>query len=240
MIGKALHSRSLGALFLSLAGLVCLAPIQIRAAPPAPEPPLSQYGIDTWNSADGLPQIRIRAIVQTRDGYLWLGTANGLVRFDGVNFTTFGIDTSSLKDNEIGSVVEGNDGSLWIGTYGGGLSRFKDGQFTTFTVTNGLPDNFIRKVDKDAAGNIWCATPRGVVRFANGRFTTFTTRDGLPREYVANLCASSPQGIFAVAGGRLCRFDNGKFVTETAAMDESDGRMDSIGERSGWRIVDDV
>jgi ligand-binding sensor domain-containing protein len=221
-------TRSTGALLVLLAGQLFFQPLQIRAADPEPPLPLSHYGIDTWDGADGLPQVRIRAIVQTRDGYLWLGTANGLVRFDGVNFTTFGISTSSLKDNEIGSLVEDDDGALWIGTYGGGLTRFKDGQFTTFTTADGLPDNFIRKVDKDPAGNIWFATPRGVGRLSKGRFTTFTTRDGLTRDYVSGLCAGSPDGIFAVAGGRLNHLVNGRFVTETSATSESDGRMDSM------------
>ena len=134
-------TRSIVALLALLWGVFLLQPVQIRAADTNQPPPLSQYGIDTWSGSDGLPQIRIRAIVQTRDGYLWLGTANGLVRFDGVNFTTFGIDTSSLKDNEIGSLVQDDEGALWIGTYGGGLTRFKDGQFTTFTTADGLPDN---------------------------------------------------------------------------------------------------
>ena len=222
------QARAVAALLLALTGMVLLPLFQIRAADLNPQLPLTQYGIDTWDGSDGLPQIRIRAIVQTRDGYLWLGTANGLVRFDGVNFTTFGIDTSSLKDNEIGSMVEDDEGALWIGTYGGGLTRFKDGIFTTFTTADGLPDNSIRKVDKDLAGNIWFATPHGVGRFSKGSFTTFTTRDGLPNNFISGICASSPRGILAVAGGRLNRLVHGKFVTEPAAVDDSDGRMDSM------------
>ena len=64
-----------------LLGLFFLPLIHPSAAVLDPQLPLAQYSIDTWDGSDGLPQIRIRAIVQTRDGYLWLGTANGLVRF---------------------------------------------------------------------------------------------------------------------------------------------------------------
>lgn len=221
-------TRPPAALLMLLSGLLLLPPLRIRAAEPVSQPPLSHYGIDTWDGADGLPQIRIRAIAQTRDGYLWLGTVNGLVRFDGVNFTTFDISTGSLKDNEIGSLVEDNEGALWIGTYGGGLTRLKDGIFTTFTTADGLPDNFIRKLDKDPAGNIWIATPRGISCFSKGRFTTVTTRGRAARDFVSNICASSPQGVFAVFGGQLHRLENGQFVAETAALDDSDGRMDSM------------
>ncbi len=210
------------------AGLMALLAPAIHAADLDPQLPLTQFGIDTWDGSDGLPQIRIRAIVQTRDGYLWLGTANGLVRFDGINFTTFGIHTRSLKDNEIAGLVEGDDGALWIGTMGGGLTRLKDGTFTTFTAADGLPDNSIRKLDKDGAGNIWIATPRGIGLFSKGKFTTFTTKDGLPNNFISGLCAGSSEGVFAVAGGRLNRLVNGKFVTEPAAMGDRDGRMDSM------------
>jgi ligand-binding sensor domain-containing protein len=223
-----IQTRSILAWFLFLAGALLPSASQGQAPDTTPPPPLTQYSLDTWVGADGLPQIRIRAIQQTRDGYLWLGTANGLLRFDGVNFTTFGLSTGSLKDNEIGCLAQDREGSLWIGTYGGGLTRLKEGRFTTFTTADGLPDNYIRKVDADPQGNLWCATPSGVGRFSQGRFTTFTTRDGLPNNFISGLCASSPQGIFVVSGGRLQRFVNGRFVAETAVMDDRDGRMDSM------------
>lgn len=80
------------------------------------------YDLDFWREAEGLPQSRIRAIVQTRDGYLWLGTDNGLVRFNGAGFTAFTVETGSLQDNEVWALQEDDEGGLWIGTYGGGLT----------------------------------------------------------------------------------------------------------------------
>jgi ligand-binding sensor domain-containing protein len=76
-------------------------------------------GIDFWGEAEGLTQSRIRAIVQSRDAYLWLGTDYGLVRFNGTSFTAFTVETGSLRDNEVWTIQEDNDGGLWIGTYGG-------------------------------------------------------------------------------------------------------------------------
>src|SRR5688572_19685637 len=58
----------------------------------AAELPIAQYSIDTWTTADGLPQNSVTAMAQTTDGYLWLGTFNGLVRFDGTRFTVFDRD----------------------------------------------------------------------------------------------------------------------------------------------------
>ena len=79
-------------------------------------------GIDFWGEAEGLTQSRIRAIVQTRDAYIWLGTDYGLVRFNGTSFTAFTVETGSLRDNEVWAIQEDDEGGLWIGTYGGGLT----------------------------------------------------------------------------------------------------------------------
>src|SRR5262249_59643013 len=89
------------------------------------------WGLDFWREAEGLPQSRIRSIAQTRDGYLWLGTDSGLVRFNGTSFTAFTVQTGSLKDNEVSGLQEDNDGGLWIGTYGGGATLLKAGPLPT-------------------------------------------------------------------------------------------------------------
>lgn len=93
------------------------------------------------------------AIVQTRDGYLWLGAFGGLARFDGLKFTVF--DTGSapgLKSNRIISLFEDRRGNLWIGTEHGGLTRYAGGKFTTFTTADGLPDNWIRSMSAASSG----------------------------------------------------------------------------------------
>src|SRR5689334_17342535 len=74
------------------------------------------YSIRNWQTEDGLPQNSVTAIVQTRDGYLWLGTYSGLVRFDGVRFTVFDSDnTPSLKNARVTGLFEDAEGTLWIG-----------------------------------------------------------------------------------------------------------------------------
>ncbi len=80
----------------------------------------SQYLEKRWTTEDGLPQNSVNAIVQTRDGYLWLGTFGGLARFDGVKFTIFNSsNTPGLRSNRILSLFEDRAGRLWIGTEGG-------------------------------------------------------------------------------------------------------------------------
>jgi ligand-binding sensor domain-containing protein len=134
---------------------------------------LSQYRIDTWREPEGLQQDCVRAIAQTRDGYLWLGTTGGLLRFDGVRFTPFNVDTGSLKENEVWALKEDRAGGLWIATFGGGVTHYSNGRFTTLTTAEGLPDNFVWNLDIDTAGNVWISGIQAITRYASGKFTTF-------------------------------------------------------------------
>src|ERR1700712_2592914 len=96
-------------------------------------PPEPGYSQRIWRSDDGLPQNRIQVVTQTSDGYLWIGTSGGLVRFDGVRFVVFDrSNTPALGDDSILSLYPARDGSLWIGTDGGGVVRMKAGAFPAF------------------------------------------------------------------------------------------------------------
>src|SRR6266404_278247 len=86
------------------------------------------YAVDVIDSDSGLPQNSVIAMTQTRDGYLWVGTLNGLARFDGLRFTTFDeSNTPKLNSSPIINLFEDRQGNLWIGTDGGDVFRVKDG-----------------------------------------------------------------------------------------------------------------
>jgi ligand-binding sensor domain-containing protein len=100
----------------------------------------SSQRFDVWNTENGLPQNSVNAIVQTRDGYLWLATMDGLARFDGVRFTVFSMaNTAGIKSNRLIALCVDDAGVLWIGTEDGGVIRYKDRAFTTYTTADGLP-----------------------------------------------------------------------------------------------------
>ncbi len=83
---------------------------------PAPVSAAPNYFIRAWQTENGLPQNSVTAMVQTRDGYLWLGTYSGLARFDGVRFTVFNdSNTPEMRDSRVTSLFEADDGTLWIG-----------------------------------------------------------------------------------------------------------------------------
>src|ERR1700735_636353 len=114
------------------------------AAALEPTTSLASYGRQAWAMENGLPQNTVQALAQTKDGFLWLGTEAGLVRFDGVEFQTYDRNSSSgspgpaLPGNDIRCLLASADGALWIGT-NAGLVRWKDGTAKTFTTQDGLP-----------------------------------------------------------------------------------------------------
>lgn len=140
-----------------------------------PQSPLDRYSRQTWGIESGLPQNTVHSIVQTPDGYLWLATEGGLVRFDGVNFTVFDTqNTSGLKSNDILALAAGREGALWIGT-ADGITRFAGNKFSTFTTENGLPSNSIWSLCESPSGNLFALTAGGLARYTGTRFEPIRT-----------------------------------------------------------------
>jgi ligand-binding sensor domain-containing protein/signal transduction histidine kinase len=119
---------------------------------------------------------KVSAIFQDRAGRLWLGTQDGLLRFDDLKMFT---QRDGLSANDVRAIAEDREGSLWVGTEGGGLNRLRDGHFTCFTKTNGLPGNSISAAEVDGDGVLWVATSGGLARFGGGKWTSFTKKQGL-------------------------------------------------------------
>ncbi len=113
---------------------------------------VSQYSHTAWKNRDGLTKGDIRRVVQTRDGYIWLGTGLGLYRFDGVRAVPWKPpEGQSLPSNDILAVAAGDDGTLWIGTRTG-LASWKDGKLTTYAELEGA---FSEPLLVDREGSVW-------------------------------------------------------------------------------------
>ncbi len=126
-----------------------------------PTTPLASLNRQGWVMENGLPQNTVQALAQTSDGYLWLGTEVGLVRFDGVGFTTLDEHSKpALPSGDIRCLLAAKDGSLWVGT-SDGLARLKDGAVTVFTTADGLPGNRVKSLDLNSDGSIWIETSGG-------------------------------------------------------------------------------
>ena len=149
---------------------------------------ITDYGASIWQQGEGLPNNSLRAILQTSDGYLWVGTKGGLAKFNGTSFRVYSARTpGQLLESEVRALVEGEDGSLYIGTMGGGLSIHKDDKFTTLGKKDGLPDDIVRALCRGRDGSIWIGTDGGVARLRKGKLTTFDEKKGLPSPAVRTL-----------------------------------------------------
>src|SRR5215472_9054181 len=105
-----------------------------------PNRKLTQYVHRIWQTQQGLAESSVYSVIQTRDGYLWLGTQAGLVRFDGVRFTPVeSIYASAPTNIWIRDLLEDTHGALWIGTNESGVYRLQNGSFTHYSKKDGLP-----------------------------------------------------------------------------------------------------
>ena len=150
----------MGVVTLCPANLLVIALLSVPAWGLDPRLALTQFGHDVWTTSNGLPQDSVRAIAQTADGYLWFGTADGLARFDGVNFTAFNAsNTPLLEQTAITFLLAEPDGSLWIGTGNKGLLRYRNGGFEKIG-DPGLPSTGIRALLMDSRGVLWIGARR--------------------------------------------------------------------------------
>lgn len=195
--GQPVSVRGRAARFLACALMVAGTLAGGFAAEPVFSP--AGYQFETWDVDAGLPQSSVTAVVQSRDGYLWLGTQNGLARFDGVRFKVFSPEvTPGFPGNRITSVFEDSRRELWFGVEGGGAGRLRHGKIAASTK---LPDGIgtVTCIAEDASGAMWFGTQTGeVIRYAGGLTRVFDRRDGLPGEPVRGLVADAEGLIWAV------------------------------------------
>ena len=129
------------------------------------------YTRRVWRNGDGLPEDFAQAIAQTPDGYLWVGTSGGLVRFDGATFAVFNREQSSaFQDDSVYTLLVTRDGTLWAGTEGGGAIRYKDHTFRNFGASEGLTNGFVRVMFEDSLRRLWVGTDAGLFRLENEHF----------------------------------------------------------------------
>ncbi len=174
----------------------------------SPHKSLTQYARFVWTQAEGLPQDAVRVIAQTADGYLWLGTDEGLARFDGYSFVTFTKHNSALPSNSILTLAAGPDGSLWIGT-ASGLTRYRNREFKTFTTNDGLPSDVVSSLGQGQDGVLWMVAGSSVTRLEHGAFTNYPIEQLLP--------IRGPRTIYEDAGGAVWVGGIGGLIKRTQA-----------------------
>jgi ligand-binding sensor domain-containing protein len=140
-------------------------------------PAAAQSRFDTWTTENGLPQNSINDIVQTRDGFLWLATYGGLVRFDGTRFVVFDRSIDGIESQRIRRLREDRDGTLWAVSEEGVLIRYRAGRFTSFASERGLPTDNSLRLDEGADGHLWITSLGSVTMFDGERAVSYGATD---------------------------------------------------------------
>ncbi|MGO4515852.1 two-component regulator propeller domain-containing protein [Terriglobus sp. 2YAB30_2] len=132
---------------------------------------LAQLHHTGWTYIEGAPG-QVRALAQTTDGYLWLGTATGLFRYDGIQFQAYKPQSGrAFPQRNIVSLFATPDGGLWVGYWYGGVSFIKDGRVTDYGKPDGLPSSQVLAFARDRQGVIWIAAGKdGLVRLEGSRW----------------------------------------------------------------------
>jgi len=201
-----------------LISLLILTPAKRASASLDPDRPISQYIHQSWQTQDGLPQASVVAIAQTPNGYLWLGTEEGLARYDGVRFSLFDKHTAGLQDDLLQALFVDHEGTLWLGTRSSGLHYLKNGKFgSAFSSSSGLSGKAITALYEDRAGTLWIGTDGGgLVRRSRGKVQIFTTRDGLGDNSVFSISGEQNGTLWIATHDGLTKYSNGRFTTLTS------------------------
>ncbi len=204
-----------------------------------PKREFSHYKLDFWRDSEGFTQKFIKTIIQTRDGYIWIGSKGGLSRFDGSRFTNFDdLKPNQLQESEVWALAEDRDGTLWIGTYGGGLTSLKDGVFTTYKTEQGLPNNFITSLITSRDGSLWIGTLDGVCRLKDRRFIRYGVKDGLVHNAVRTLLEDSKGRIWIGTRNGPGVFENDHLLTSAISsnplLSQSISAIEETSDGSLW------
>ena len=205
----------------------CSGPLYARqesAVTLSPEKAITQYRLSSWTTLDGLPQNSVGAIVQTPDGYIWLGTQEGLVRFDGMDFEVFDRkNTDAFRVSQVNQLAVSPDGTLRMGTRGGGLVSYSAGQFSTINTDNGLSNDVSMSLFADGDGTAWVGTYGGGLNHVLTDTTiSYQEDEGLfgpivsvvNRDAEGRIIAGTPLGLFYLDDGHFLKYDDPSLANE--------------------------
>ncbi|HWY78101.1 MAG TPA: two-component regulator propeller domain-containing protein, partial [Verrucomicrobiae bacterium] len=168
------------------------------------------FAFRSWQREQGLPQNAVHALAQTLDGYLWVGSDDGVARFDGVRFLSFGF-REGLRAGPVRKLLADSRGALWIGS-SGGLTCFQNGQFATYTASAGLPADAVTALAEDKDGRIWVGTEQGLAVWQNDQPMALGALLQFKGKVISALFKDR-QGVMwvGVVGAGVFQFLSGKF-----------------------------
>jgi signal transduction histidine kinase/streptogramin lyase len=174
----------------------------------------------SWQQEQGLPENYVRALAQTRDRYIWVGTDEGVSRFDGVSFFSLG-PQEGFQGGPMQVLYGDSHGALWIGSVNGGLSRWQAGKLTKFVAGDGLPSDSVTALAEDGNGNLWVGTQSGLVIYQNGRLMPLSGSEIFSGKLITTIFRDRTGTMWVGAtGAGIYHYQSGKFVQlRDAALD---------------------
>jgi signal transduction histidine kinase/ligand-binding sensor domain-containing protein len=207
-----------------------------------------QYQIESWSTDNGLPQNTVHSILQTRDGYLWFTTLDGLVRYDGVRFTVFNKNNANgINSNRFTQLIVDAHDDLWIGTEGSGVTRYHNGVFQTFAIAGDAQRKPIWNLVLNNQGELIVSTELGILRWGGEKFVPHQTIAG---ENIDSILRWGQDGSFWYANGQtLHRVKNGKtseyhldgpegITTLSGLYEDREGRMWAGSTNAGLVLIE--
>ena len=194
-----------------------------------PNRAVSQYVRDSWGSQQGLSPGPIYAIAQTPDGYLWLGTERGLVRFDGVTFTLFPPDIPGEPPaRTVLGLESDSSGDLWVRVSGPSLLRYRDGQFNRVTSDPAVPVSLVTAMARGRDGRLLLSSMwSGTIRDRKERFELLAPVTALPRSVVISMADMPSEAVWlGTRDAGLVRVQAG--VTTTVVEGLPDRKVNSL------------
>jgi signal transduction histidine kinase/ligand-binding sensor domain-containing protein len=194
-------------------GLVALWPVCSDATAEAVRIP-PDYVVRNWTTADGLPENSVRSIVETPDGYLWMSTAYGLARFDGVRFENFDpANSPTLFSGDIFTLRTDPQGGIWMSTRRG-VFRYHAGEFTHMPRPQDEVSSPLSNLINDAEGNVWMRAGTNLVCWSGQRLVISPMPPG-PQK-VRAIYAAAKSGFWLDAEDGLWRVRDGKAIRVVA------------------------
>jgi len=228
--------------------VTAIAALPVRAA--STDEPLSAMLHDTWSTDDGLPQSAIEVLMQTSDGYLWMGTQLGLVRFNGADFhTDHRHNTTAMASSVVTDLEEADDGTVFVGLNGGGVLTRASSLAETMAPIPGLEEGKVIDMDVGPHGVLWVATLEGVYRYDPAAEGHAQAVDEASGQLLRHLHAGSDGSVWlAPRTGGLLRYHPGDFHADPPLLADAhalcivespDGSLLTGTDRGVHRIATD-
>ena len=181
-----------------------------------------------WQTQPGLRQSTINVVTQTGDGYLWLGTPSGVVRFDGSHFSSVpALEQASLGDLWARTIVEDSARRVWMLSNDFRLVLVGEAGVKAFSDEDGLPFNEVSCLASGRSGAVWICTPGGLARFQDGQWRVYQA-GGHFKERQTAACQASDNTVWTVGGSTLASWDGSAFTTHKLSSVPADTAMRAL------------